>query len=86
MSYAQKINFSFVSIVGSCAFTSLSLVWIASTKASEIDSAKEKIEESKTELKLIKQEQSETAKSLSKLEERTVLILQQLESLSKRIK
>ncbi len=79
MSNLLKINATLLSMVGSALGTGCIVVWIASAKASDIDTAKSDIHE----LKAADRTKSET---LSRLVERTELILKQLESINAKLK
>lgn len=79
MSHVFKINTAILSIIGSAVSTGIFVAWLASAKASDIDTAKGDIHELKSSDKV----QSET---LSRLEERTAMILKHLENLNAKLK
>ena len=75
MSTTFKINTAVLSIIGSALVTGVTVTWLASAKAADIETAKADIRELKT---------SDKSKSeiLSRLDERTGMILKQLEKLT----
>lgn len=79
MSSHVKINAALLSIIGSALATSVWIVWLASARASDIDTAKHDIQE-------LKEAERDTGLSLSRLDERTVLMLKKLEAIEARLK
>jgi hypothetical protein len=79
MSNLIKINTALLSIIGSAIATGVFVTWIASAKAADIDTAKADINELKTADRL-------KAETLSRLDERTGMILKQLETLNAKFK
>jgi hypothetical protein len=79
MSAVFKINTAILSIIGSALATGAAVTWLASAKAADIDVAKQDIQELKTSDKA-------KAETLSRLDERTAMILKQLETLNAKVK
>jgi len=79
MSNLVKINTAILSIIGSALATGTAVTWLASAKAADIDTAKEDIQE-------LKASDKSKAETLSRLDERTVMILKQLENLNAKFK
>ena len=79
MSTFLKVNTAILSIIGSAVGTGVFVTWLASAKAADIDAAKEDIRE-------LKESERATNQSLSRLDERTIQILKQLENLNSKIK
>lgn len=76
MSNIVKINAAFFSILGGVVVTSASVIWFASAKASEIDSTQLDVMVLKNEMSELKKREMEQAQTLSRLDERTVQILE----------
>lgn len=76
MSNVVKINAAFFSILGGVVVTSASVIWFASAKASEIDSTKIEVFSLRNEMEELRKREMEHSKTLSRLDERTVQILE----------
>jgi hypothetical protein len=79
MSHLVKINAAILSIIGSALATGTAVTWLASAKANDITTAQE-------DIRALKEAERVTNQSLSRLDERTALILKQLEHLNERLK
>lgn len=79
MSAVFKINTAILSIIGSALATGAAVTWLASAKAADIDTAKADIQE-------LKASDKSKTDTLSRLDERTVMILKQLENLNTKLK
>jgi hypothetical protein len=78
MSHHLKINATLLSIVGSAVGTGVFVIWLASAKAQDIDTAKAEISE-------LKASDKTKTEFLSRLDERTTLILRQLENINSKL-
>ena len=78
MSNVVKINAAFFSILGGVLVTSASVIWFASAKASEIDTTKLEVFGLRNEMEELRKREMEHSKTLSRLDERTIQILELL--------
>ncbi len=79
MSTFLKVNTAILSIIGSAVGSGVFVTWLASAKTADIDAAKQDIRD-------LKQADKAKTEILSRLDERTAMILKQLENLNSKLK
>ncbi len=80
MSAHNKFNTAVASVVLSALGTAISVIWMASAKAKDIDTCREDIEKLTQTSQKRDIEMNEQAKILSRLDERTIAILREIQA------
>ena len=76
----SKQNMAFWSVLGTAAGTAVTVIWMASAKASDIETSKTAIETVKSEVRTLQEKERSHGETLSRLDERTIAILRILEA------